>query len=235
MVPGLIKIHKKPEQYTFFPEEQNMQSFQILLKESVSKHGHLCAGQVIGVRMAMLGCHLIGIEDPKAEQFRKKIIVFIEIDRCATDAIASVTGCQLGKRTLKFKDFGINAATFVNLETHIAYRVVSTESSREHAPKYAPKETSLQQQQLVGYQNMPDNLLFDVQQVQVSLSEGDMPGPPRLHAICDHCGQKVRDGKEILIGNEIVCRPCSDKSYFKLIAPYSLSASKYTLTEEQIS
>ncbi|MBB1094384.1 formylmethanofuran dehydrogenase subunit E, partial [Rhodopseudomonas palustris] len=154
-----------------------MDNFARLLKESVKKHGHLCAGQVIGVRMAMLGCRLIGIEDPKEERFRKKIVVFVEIDRCATDAIASVTGCQLGKRTMKFKDFGINAATFLNLDTKIAYRIVSTESSREHAHEYAPEETSRQKQQLVGYQTMPDNLLFDVQQVEVSLAEGDMPGP----------------------------------------------------------
>ena len=197
-----------------------MDNFQKMLKESVSKHGHLCAGQVIGVRMAMLGCRLIGIEDPKDQQFRKKIVVYVEIDRCATDAIASVTGCQLGKRTLKFKDFGINAATFVNLETHIAYRVVSTESSRDHAHKYAPHESSPKQQQLVGYQNMPDDLLFDVQQVEVSLAEEDMPGPPRRHAGCERCGQVIRDGKEEHIGQEVICRPCSDKSYFKVIAPH---------------
>ena len=212
-----------------------MDNFQKLLKESVSKHGHLCAGQVIGVRMAMLGLRLIGIEDPKDQRFRKQIIVYVEIDRCATDAIASVTGCQLGKRTMKFKDFGINAATFVNLTTHIAYRVVSTESSREHAHKYAPEGASTKEQQLIGYQNMPDDLLFDVQQVEVSLAEGDMPGPPRHHATCDRCGQMVRDGKEVHIGHEVVCRPCSDKSYFKVIAPHYLPDVQSNLAEERIS
>lgn len=212
-----------------------MDNFQTLLKESVSAHGHLCAGQVIGVRMAMLGCRLIGIENPKDERFRKKIIVFVEIDRCATDAITSVTGCQLGKRTLKFKDFGINAATFVNLDTHVAYRVISTESSREHAHKYTPAETSLKQQQLIGYQTMPDHLLFDVQQVEVSLPDGDMPGPPRHHAICDRCGQMVRDGKEIHLGHEVVCRPCSDKSYFKVIDGNCFPERDSNLIEESIS
>jgi formylmethanofuran dehydrogenase subunit E len=133
-----------------------MTTFQKLLDESVEKHGHCCAGQVIGVRMAMLGCRLVGIDDPKDPKFRKKLIVYVEIDRCATDAIASVTGCQLGRRTLKFKDYGINAATFINLDTNIAYRVVSTESSREYATQYAPEETSPQRQQLIGYQNMPE-------------------------------------------------------------------------------
>lgn len=211
-----------------------MNNFESLLGESVSKHGHLCAGQVIGVRMAMLGCRLIGIEDPKDQRFRKKIVVYVEIDRCATDAIASVTGCQLGKRTMKFKDFGINAATFVNLTTHIAYRVVSTESSRDHAPKYAPKETSPKQQQLVGYQNMPDDLLFDVQQVEVSIAEGDMPGPPRHHTTCDRCGQMVRDGKEVHVGQEIVCLPCSDKSYFKILKSPCLADTHSNLPEERI-
>lgn len=212
-----------------------MNSFEVLLKESVSKHGHLCAGQVIGVRMAILGCRLIGIENPKDERFRKKIMVFVEIDRCATDAIASVTGCQLGKRTMKFKDFGINAATFVNLDTHIAYRVVSTEDSREHAHKYAPEESSPKQQQLVGYQNMPDELLFDVQKVMVPLAEDGMPGPPRYHATCDRCGQMVRDGKELHIGLEVVCRPCSDKSYFRIISQNCHADIQSNLTEERLS
>ena len=107
-----------------------MRSYEELLEESVAAHGHLCVGQVIGVRMAMLGCRLIGIEDPRDSRWRKKVMVFVEIDRCATDAIQSVTGCRMGKRTLKFRDFGINAATFLNLETKQAYRIVSTEESR---------------------------------------------------------------------------------------------------------
>ena len=135
---------------------------------------------------------------------------------------------------MKFKDFGINATTFVNLDTHIAYRIVSTESSRDHAHKYAPEETSLKQQQLVGYQNMPDDLLFDVQQVEVSLAEGDMPGPPRHHATCDRCGQMVRDGKELHIGLEVVCLPCSDQSYFDILENPCLSDIQSKLPEERI-
>lgn len=215
--------------------ERCMDTFESLLQESVRTHGHLCAGQVIGVRMAMLGCRLIGIENPKEKEFRKKIIVFVEIDRCATDAIASVTGCQLGKRTLKFKDFGINAATFLNLETGVAYRIVSTESSRDHASQYVPGDTPPGQQHVVGYQNMPDSLLFDVHQVEVSLGDGDMPGPPRHHAVCHRCGQMVRDGKEVQTGQNILCGPCSDISYFKVISPYSFPDTQNIEPEENKS
>ena len=42
-----------------------MKSFEELLEESVALHGHKCAGQVLGVRMAMIGCREVGVEEPK--------------------------------------------------------------------------------------------------------------------------------------------------------------------------
>lgn len=191
-----------------------MKTFKELLEESVETHGHLCAGQVIGVRMAMLGCHLIGIPDPKANEWRKKIIVYVEIDRCATDAIGSVTGCRLAKRTMKFRDFGINAATFVNIETGKAVRIVSTESSRHEAAYYAPEEKDESRQQLIGYMQMPDEVLFDVQDVLVDIPEWEMAGPSRRKVICTCCGQVVRDGKEVCSGEDFLCKPCAGEAYF---------------------
>src|ERR1035441_5014426 len=44
---------------------RSMESLDSLLREAETAHGHLCAGQVLGVRMAMLGCRLLGIEDPR--------------------------------------------------------------------------------------------------------------------------------------------------------------------------
>ncbi len=69
---------------------------------------------MLGVRLAMLGLELLGIDDPRGKD-RKRLITFVEIDRCATDAVAVVTGCRLGKRALKFRDWGKVAATFVDL------------------------------------------------------------------------------------------------------------------------
>ncbi|MBF0469166.1 MAG: formylmethanofuran dehydrogenase [Desulfamplus sp.] len=194
-----------------------MRSFDILLSESVERHGHLCAGQIIGVRMAMLGCRLVGINEPGSEQHRKKLIVYVEIDRCATDAIESVTGCRLGKRTLKFKDFGVNAATFVNIDSFASVRVISTERSRELVKKYAPDEPGHYQQQIKGYKLMPDSELFDVQKVKVMLPEHDMPGPPRQHTECRRCGQMVRDGKEMVLNGESLCRVCGGDGYFEVL------------------
>ena len=192
-----------------------MKPFEELLAESVKAHGHLCAGQVIGVRMAMLGCKLLGIDDPKSREWHKNIIVFIEIDRCMTDAIQSVTGCQLGRRTMKFKDFGISAATFLNLKTNEAWRVLATETSRDLAHKYAgPGVTDPKEAQLVGYQSMPDEELFECAKVDVKLDPWHMPGPPARKAICDACGQKVSDGREVERDNKVLCRICAGEAYF---------------------
>ena len=193
-----------------------MKSFDLLLEESVARHGHLCAGQVIGVRMAMLGCKLVGIEDPKAPEHRKKLITYVEIDRCATDAIAYVTGAKLGRRSLKFVDNGIMAATFVNLESGKAFRIVSTESARDLAPQYAPNIADPRRQQLEAYKIMPDEVLFTVEPVIVEVPVHDMPGPSRFKTRCSRCGQVVRDKKEVLAGDKILCRPCAYGSYYKI-------------------
>jgi formylmethanofuran dehydrogenase subunit E len=191
-----------------------MRSFEELLKTSVERHGHLCPGQVVGVRMAMLGCKLLGLDDPSSSQQIKKLLVYVEIDRCAADAVAHVTGVKLGRRSLKYKDYGIMAATFVNLETGKAYRVLSTEESRDLASHYAPEISGRREQQLVAYQRMPDSALFRVQEVRVPIHDEDLPGPTRYKATCSRCGQMVRDRREVESNGETLCRLCAGGAYF---------------------
>ena len=192
-----------------------MKSFEELLACSAAAHGHLCPGQAVGVRMAMLGCRLIGLDDPNQHDEIKKLIVYVEMDRCTADAVADVTGVKLGRRSLKFMDYGIMAATFVNLETDRAFRVLSTEEARSLAPFYAPEVPGKHQQQLEAYLRMPDSVLFRVQEVQVAISEYDLPGPTRRKVACGRCGQVVRDGREVVRDGEILCRPCAHGAYFK--------------------
>ena len=185
-----------------------MQSFDTLLKASSLSHGHLCSGQVVGVRMAMLGCRLIELDEPTRRDQIKKLIVFVEMDRCTADAVAHVTGVKLGRRSLKFVDYGIMAATFVNLESGRSYRVISTEEARELAGLYAPEIESKSAQQLEAYKRMPDSVLFRVQKVKVALGACDMPGPTRRKISCQRCGQVIRDGREISESGLILCKPC---------------------------
>jgi len=191
-----------------------MDPFHLLLKISTIEHGHLCPGQVVGVRMAMLGCRLIGLDEPKSRDQIKKLLVYVELDRCTADAVAHVTGVKLGRRSLKFVDYGIMAATFLNLETGDSYRVLSTEEARELAQVYAPEFEHKSDRQIAAYQRMPDNVLFRVQKVHVKIDEYDLPGPTRRKVACSRCGQIIRDAREMILGGKPVCKPCTDDSYF---------------------
>jgi formylmethanofuran dehydrogenase subunit E len=192
-----------------------MENFEVLLENSAAAHGHLCPGQAVGVRMAMLGCRLIGLDDPASRNQIKKLIVYVEMDRCTADAVACTTGVKLGRRSLKFMDYGIMAATFVNLATGKAFRIISTEESRDLAEIYAPEIADKHARQLEAYKRMPDSVLFRVQQVEVAVPDEDLPGPTRFKTTCSRCGQVVRDGREVIKDGDSFCRPCADKVYFR--------------------
>src|SRR5260370_27458801 len=98
----------------------------------------MLAGQVVGLGMGMLGCRAIGVEEPRGAD-RKSLIAFVEIDRCAADAVNTVIGCRLGKRTLKYYDYGKLAATFLNVKTGEAVRVVALDTSLEAADLAFPE------------------------------------------------------------------------------------------------
>ena len=130
-----------------------MKTLDQYLEDATVAHGHICAGQVLGVRLAMLGLRELGIEDPIRD--RKRLVTYVEIDRCMTDAVALVANCRLGKRALKFLDWGKVAATFVDLETGRAIRIVAREDSKKRANEMFPSlEKEKGQQQ--AYRAIPD-------------------------------------------------------------------------------
>jgi formylmethanofuran dehydrogenase subunit E len=192
-----------------------MQDFESLLASAASVHGHLCPGQAVGVRMAMLGCRLIGLDNPSSREQIKKLIVYVEMDRCAADAVAHVTGVKLGRRSLKFVDYGIMAASFVNLDTGKAFRVISTEEARDLAPHYAPEIQAKYPQQLEAYKRMPESVLFRVEEVRIAVGEFDFPGPTRRKVACARCGQMVRDQREVVVEGRAFCVPCAKGAYFR--------------------
>lgn len=190
-----------------------MESFDELLEISTKIHGHICAGQVIGVRMSMIGLEAIGIKDPKGFD-RKKLYVLVEIDRCATDAIQSVTGCSLGKRSMRWVDYGIMAATFVNLDTGKAVRIVAREESRELSKKYCPEIENKYARQLDAYRIMPQDELFTVEEVEVAIPKEDMPGRPLKRIQCQSCGDWVQDCRDVEQDGKLLCRGCALGKYY---------------------
>ncbi len=188
-----------------------MDSLEELLVKAEAAHGHLCAGQILGVRMAMLALGKLGVDDPYGAD-RKKLVCFVEIDRCATDAIGMVANCRLGRRALKFRDWGKMAATFVNLETGRALRVVALENSRELARQRFPEIESKGKQQMAAYRELTDEELFREQWVTVELPPGEMPGYKGERVICAECGEGVNFNRFAELDGKRLCLSCADPS-----------------------
>lgn len=192
-----------------------MRTFEEHLQSAIAAHGHLCAGQVIGVRMARRGCIELGL-DPDDGADRRRLIAYVEVDRCAADAIASVTGCKLGKRTLKYVDYGKVAATFVDTRTGRAVRVLARDDARDKVPAYCDGTCETPQAQLIAYQKMPDDELLIVQRVKVDIPPEDLPGRPLRRVTCEVCGESVSDGREVNVNGRTLCRACAGKPYYRI-------------------
>jgi formylmethanofuran dehydrogenase subunit E len=200
-----------------------MLSLDAYLREAEIAHGHLCAGQVLGVRLAILGLEKLGIEDPRGKD-RKRLVTFVEIDRCATDAIAVVTGCRLGKRALKFRDWGKMAATFIDLGTRDlgtdaipgkAIRIAAKESSKALARSMHPEIEDKNKQQMLAYREMSEDDLFTKQWVKVDLSAEEFPGYKGARIVCAECGEGINFRREVLSTGRTLCKACAGERYYE--------------------
>jgi len=184
------------------------EEYNRLLEEAVAYHGHKCAGIESGTRMTMCALKRLGIADPKGAD-SKKLIVFVEVDRCATDAIAALTGCRPGKRTMKVLDYGKMAATFVNLESGKAVRLASTFGNKSGQEENAAPP---------DFATAPEEDLFIIQDVAMTLRPEDLPGKPVRKAVCACCGEKVMDGREVEREGQTYCKPCAaGETYYRTV------------------
>lgn len=184
-------------------EKLDFNNYEQLLAEAGRFHGGSpCAGICIGTRMTMAALRRLGISDPLGAD-RKKLIVFVEIDRCATDAIMALTGCKPGRRTMKVLDYGKMAATFINLETGKAVRLAASMKRKLGGGEGTPDLSAI-----------PDEELFLIYDVEVPLRPEDMPGKPLRRVACARCGENVMDGRDVEVAGEFLCRPCATQQRY---------------------
>jgi formylmethanofuran dehydrogenase subunit E len=189
-----------------------MKTLHEYLELAAVAHGHICAGQVLGVRLAMLGLRELGIEDPIAE--RKRIVTYVEIDRCVTDAVALVANCRLGKRALKFRDWGKVAATFCDLQTGRAVRIAAKESAKQAAKEMFP-ELQKEAGQQKAYAQLPDDTLFSKEWVKVEIQLEDLPGFKGPRVVCTQCGEGINFKREVVRDGRSLCRACAGERYYR--------------------
>lgn len=180
-----------------------MRTFTEDLQEAVAYHGHLCSGQILGVRMARMALGLLGIDEPKKS---RALVVYVECDRCLTDAIGTVTGCKLGKRSLKWMDYGKSAATFLNLQTGKAVRIY------RKMRLYPPEGEDL----IAFFDAIPDEEMFSATYVGVHYRQEDLPGKPLDAMTCPRCGEEVIDGRQVIRDGVAMCKACAEGAYYDL-------------------
>lgn len=173
------------------------------LDRAVAFHGHLCGGQVIGTRMARLALAYFHIDDPDTY---RDLIAFVECDRCLADAVISVANCHLGKRRLKWCDYGIMSASFYDLASGRAIRI----SQRPTAP-HCPHGADVR----AFFAELSDDELFAVHEVELpDFEEFDLPGKPRRTQICERCGERIHDGRGIERDGHVFCRRCAGEHVY---------------------
>lgn len=178
------------------------------LSKAEEFHGHLCGGIAIGTKLAMYGLQLMNME---LNTKNKDLIVFLEIDRCMSDAVQSVTGCSMGKRSLKQMYYGKFAVTFYDMETKEALRISDADANK----KFKAKETT--DEMIERFKITPPEDLFKVEKVKIELTPAQMPGKPHTSTFCSVCNEKVTDGMHNVRGGKPVCKSCSEGSYYELI------------------
>jgi formylmethanofuran dehydrogenase subunit E len=182
-----------------------MRTLEEDLRAAQEFHGHLCHGMVMGVRMARYACRDLGIDDPR--QYRD-LIVYVEMDRCASDAVSVVTGVTLGRRRLKWVDYGKLAATFVDLGTGRAVRL---------APKADVPHAGRDDDPATFWSGWTDEQLFSCTPVSMEVPPQDRPGRPIRTVECAECGEQVQDGREIECDGRLLCRGCAGGAYYSPI------------------
>ena len=190
-----------------------MPTLEELLQKSAAYHNHLCPRQVLGVRMGLLAGQWLGLDIPQSD---KRILTIVETDGCLIDGLVVATGCHVGRRSMRVLDFGKVAATFVDTHTGRAVRIVPSAHSRHLAKTYAPEAESRWHAYLLGYQRIPDNQLFTVQEVMLDVSLAEILSKDGYRVNCDLCGEEIINEREVRHEGLTLCHPCAGARYYRL-------------------
>ncbi|MGQ9492008.1 MAG: FmdE family protein [Anaerolineae bacterium] len=191
-----------------------MPTLKELLDTTTALHHHLCPRQVLGVRMGLYAGELLGLALPQAD---KRLYTIMETDGCAADGVAVATNCWVGRRTMRVEDYGKVAATFVDTETGQALRLAPRPTVRKAARAYAPQADNRWEAQLIGYQLMPNDELFEVRKVVLRTPIEQIISRPGRKALCAVCGEEIMNEREVVMNGLVLCRACAGESYYELV------------------
>lgn len=205
-----------------------MSALQSILHLSASRHSHLCPRQILGVRMGMFAGEILELDLP---QTKKRLLTILETDGCFADGVETATGCSVGHRTLRVEDYGKIAAVFVDTKTGRAIRLAPRLDVRERARLYAPEETRHYFAQLEGYQIMPADELFTIQEVSLTTPIESLVSRAGVRVNCALCGEEIINEREIIRDGQALCQACAAPAYYHPIHPPAEVWSIFPLLE----
>jgi formylmethanofuran dehydrogenase subunit E len=182
-----------------------------LLEQSAAMHQHLCPRQVLGVRMGLLAGAELDLNLPQND---KRLLTIVETDGCFADGIAVATGCTVGHRTLRVADYGKVAATFVDTKSGQTIRIAPRSDARSLAKACAPEARNRWEAQLLGYQRLPADDLFIIQDVQLTTPIATIVSRAGLKAVCETCGEEIINGRELVREGRVWCQACLGEAYY---------------------
>lgn len=204
-----------------------MDEYKILIEKAQKLHGELCPGVIIGTRMSIAAMKKLGM-DPLEEN--DHLIVYVETDRCMPDAVEAITGCTVGRRTLKFRNHGKFVATFIDMKTGKAVRVSAKDDKISSYPglwnwfdtiielrKNGKMKDVMGEKKatIKKLSQMPDEELLNLEDVEFEVPKNEIPSMPDHMVICSVCGEHVMDQKELTVNGAHICRACAHE-LFKL-------------------
>jgi len=198
-----------------------MSENQIVPFSEVTKfHGHACPGSALGYRVAEVAMNKFNATKDEDEE----LIVIIENDSCAVDAIQVVTGCTFGKGNLIFKDYGKHVYTFFNRNTGENIRIYAKANFDELVPEFAKFRNqvfndSVTAEDKLAFEEYKSLLIEKVLTCPVDdlfdFSDAEMELPEKAHIYnsveCENCGELVSEHRIVDNNGKILCISCFEK------------------------
>lgn len=190
-----------------------MATFEELLDRCAALHRHVCPRQVLGIRMGLWAGELLGLEVP---QQNKRLLAIVETDGCFSDGVAVAANCWVGRRTMRVEDYGKVAATFVDTQTGMAWRLAPHPAVRSQAALYAEGAANRWQAMLIGYQQMPRDELLVAQRVELTMPVREIVSRAGVRARCERCGEEIINAREVVLDGVTLCRSCAVGGYYQV-------------------
>ena len=186
-----------------------MESFEDLLTLAEAAHGHLCAGQILGVRMAMLGCRRLASKSPaaaiaNASSPSSKSTAAPPTPSASSPAAASASALSSSATGARWPPPSSTCPS------DRAIRIVARESSKELARALHPEIDNKNQQQMLAYRELSDADLFTEEWVRVTLPPKEFPGYKGDRLACAKCGEGINYDRFVERDGQRLCLACAN-------------------------